>query len=122
MRPDHGHLLADDIGVQNIGTGVVTISPNGLNLDGASSSLTLAQTQGLAISTDATNYFTERGAANAAASFGGVSVKTADYTAVTGDCGIENGSCALPGSIRYLLRSTLYDRTSAPGVLMPFVL
>ena len=76
-----------NISVQNIGAGVVTISPNGLNLDGASSSLTLTQTQGLAISTDATNYFTERGAANAAASFGGVSVKTADYTAVAGDSG-----------------------------------
>ena len=76
-----------NIGVQNIGAGVVTISPNGLNLDGASSSLTLAQTQGLAISTDATNYFTERGAANAAASFGGVSIKTADYTPVAGDSG-----------------------------------
>ena len=76
-----------NISVQNIGAGVVTISPNGLNLDGAGSSLTLAQTQGIAISTDASNYFTERGAGSAAASFGGVSVKTADYTAVAGDGG-----------------------------------
>ena len=76
-----------NISVQNIGTGIVTISPNGLTIDGAGSSLTLAQTQGLAISTDATNYFSERGAINITPSLGGVSVKTADYTAVAGDTG-----------------------------------
>jgi hypothetical protein len=76
-----------NIAVRNIGSGGVTISPNGLNIDGAGSGVTLAQAQGLAISTDATNYLTERGAANAAASFNGVSVRTADYTAVTGDSG-----------------------------------
>ena len=50
-----------NIEVQNVGAGVLTISPNGLTLDGGSSSLTLAQSQGLYISTDGTNYFTERG-------------------------------------------------------------
>jgi hypothetical protein len=76
-----------NIGVQNIGTGNVTISPNGLTIDGAGSSLALAQTQGLAISTDATNYFTERGAINITPSLGGASVKTADYTVAAGDTG-----------------------------------
>ena len=76
-----------NIGVQNIGVGTVTVSPNGRNMDGSVSSLTLAQTQGLAISTDATNYFSERGVGSTAASFGGVSVKTGDYTAVAGDSG-----------------------------------
>jgi hypothetical protein len=76
-----------NISVQNIGTGVVTISPNGLNVDGAASSLALSQAQGLALSTDATNYFTERGAVNVAPSIGGVAPKTGDYTAVAGDSG-----------------------------------
>lgn len=47
--------------IQNIGAGVLTISPNGLNLDGSTSSLTLSRNQGVFISTDGTNYFTERG-------------------------------------------------------------
>lgn len=45
----------------NIGTGALTISPNSLQLDNATSSLTLSQNQGISISTDGTNYFSERG-------------------------------------------------------------
>jgi hypothetical protein len=44
--------------VQNIGTGTLTVSPNGLLIDGSSSSLTLGQNQGLLIFTDGVNYFT----------------------------------------------------------------
>jgi hypothetical protein len=44
--------------VENVGAGVLTVSPNGLNLDGSSSSITLGQNQGTYISTDGTNYFT----------------------------------------------------------------
>jgi hypothetical protein len=50
-----------NIEVQNTGSGVLTVSPNGLALDGSSSSVRVAQTQGLYISTDGSNYFTERG-------------------------------------------------------------
>ena len=50
-----------NIGVQNIGTGIVTISPNGLNIDGSASSLTVPTNQGVYISTDGANYFSERG-------------------------------------------------------------
>jgi hypothetical protein len=50
-----------NIEVQNIGSGVLTVSPNGLTLDGSSASVTLSQTQGLYVSTDGSNYFTERG-------------------------------------------------------------
>jgi len=53
------------IAVQNVGAGVLTVSPNGLNLDGAAGSLTLNQNSGLVVYTDGTNYFTERGAATA---------------------------------------------------------
>lgn len=49
------------VDVQIIGTGGGSVSPNGLNLDGASSSLTLLAGQGCTIFTDGTNYFTERG-------------------------------------------------------------
>lgn len=74
------------IAVANIGTGVLTISPNGLDIDGAATSLTLNQGTGIDIFTDGTNYFTVRGAAGTVA-FGGVSAKTANYTAVAGDSG-----------------------------------
>ena len=50
-----------NIEVQNTGSGVLTVSPNGLTLDGSSASVTLSQTQGLYVSTDGSNYFTERG-------------------------------------------------------------
>ena len=49
------------ISVECIGSGGLTISPNSLNLDTASSNLVIAQNQGLVIYTDGMNYFTERG-------------------------------------------------------------
>jgi hypothetical protein len=49
------------IPVQNIGTGVLTISPNGLLIDGLPASITLGQNQGVAIFTDGSNYFTFHG-------------------------------------------------------------
>lgn len=47
--------------VQNIGIGLLTISPNSLNIDGSGSNLTVPVNQGLYISTDGTNYFSSRG-------------------------------------------------------------
>src|ERR1039458_734023 len=47
--------------VENIGAGVLTINPNGLNLDGSASNITLNQNQGCTISTDGSNYGTQRG-------------------------------------------------------------
>ena len=44
--------------VENIGAGTLTVSPNGLNLDGSASSITVGTNQGTYISTDGTNYFT----------------------------------------------------------------
>lgn len=48
--------------VANIGLGVLTIDPNGLNIDGVATAITLNQFSGLYITTDGTNYFTDRGA------------------------------------------------------------
>ncbi len=50
--------------IQNIGTGVLTVSRNGLNIDAVASDLTINQNQGVYLSTDGTNYFTERGMVN----------------------------------------------------------
>lgn len=47
--------------VQCVGTGGLTISPNGLNLDGVTSSLSLTLAEGIYIATDGTNYWTSRG-------------------------------------------------------------
>lgn len=47
--------------VANISSTNVTISRNSLLIDGAASNLTLLPSQGVYISTDGTNYFTERG-------------------------------------------------------------
>ena len=49
------------IDVENTGTGALTINPNGLDIDGSSSSLTLTQNQGIRIFSDGANYFTQRG-------------------------------------------------------------
>lgn len=72
------------INVENIGSGALTISPNGLNLDGGSASLILNQNQGCLIFTDGSNFFTVRGAGSSA---GGVNSQTVNYTAVRSDNG-----------------------------------
>lgn len=79
VPPDSGWWL----NVENIGTGVLTINPNGLNIDTLPGNLTLTQNQGMAIFTDGTNYFTFRGSS----AIGGVSVKTTNYAPVTSDSG-----------------------------------
>ncbi len=48
--------------VENVGAGILTVSRNGLNIDGAATNLTVYQNQGVIIFTDGTNYFTSRGA------------------------------------------------------------
>lgn len=47
--------------VQNINASDLTISRNGLNIDGAAANLTVKQSQGVSIWTDGTNYFSFRG-------------------------------------------------------------
>lgn len=53
--------------VQNIGTGTLTISPNGLSLDNSTSSLTVNAGQGVMIYSDGLNYYTMRGLSSAGA-------------------------------------------------------
>jgi hypothetical protein len=47
--------------VENNGSAMLTINPNGLNLDYTANSIILGPNQGLTIYSDGTNYFTERG-------------------------------------------------------------
>lgn len=47
--------------VECVGSGGLTISRNGLNIDGAASNVVLGQNQGIYLTSDGTNYFTERG-------------------------------------------------------------
>ena len=59
--PSYPQAANWSVTVQNIGAGTLTVNPNGLNIDGSASSLTVLQNQGLYISTDGSNYFTSRG-------------------------------------------------------------
>ena len=47
--------------VANIGAGLLTLNPNGPNLDGSASNITIAQGQGIYVTTDGTDYFSDRG-------------------------------------------------------------
>lgn len=80
----------------NIGSGVLTVDPNGLDLDGTLSTIGVTQHQGLSVFTDNTNYFSDRGMGGFV-SVGGVDVQTAAYTIVANDAGkivVYNGSVA----------------------------
>lgn len=47
--------------VANIGSGALTVTPNGLDLDGLASDITILKSAGRYVSTDSINYFSERG-------------------------------------------------------------
>lgn len=46
------------LGVLNVGTGALTVNPNGKNINAAAGSLPLSQNEGAVFSTDYSNYFT----------------------------------------------------------------
>jgi hypothetical protein len=69
---------------QNIGAGTLTVSPNGLDLDGSASSLSVTTGQGAVIFTDGTNYFTERGITSASAGVSSLNSETGAVTLVAG--------------------------------------
>lgn len=52
------------ISAANSGTGTVVLDPNGLDIDGSASTITLAGNQGMFIFTDGKNYFSVRGFAS----------------------------------------------------------
>jgi hypothetical protein len=72
-----------NIQVDNINASSLTISRNGLTIDGAASNLTLTQNQGVYITTDGTNYFTNRGVGSAGGG-GGTVTSIATTSPITG--------------------------------------
>src|SRR5215472_10779461 len=59
--PNPPPLSSFDISIENPTPGALSISPNGLLLDGSASSLSVSKNQGLYIATDGVNYYSERG-------------------------------------------------------------
>ncbi len=69
-----------NIFVQNTGSTNLDVDPNGLELDGVAAVLTLTPGQGIYVSTDGINYFTERGLGSGG---GSVSVYRQTFAAVS---------------------------------------
>lgn len=55
------------VAISNYGGGVVNVSPNGKNLDGSASSLSLTAGESVVVQTDGINYYTQRGISTAGA-------------------------------------------------------
>jgi len=62
--PNPPPLSSFDVSVENPTPGSVSISPNGLLIDGSAGNVTVVKGQGLFIATDGTNYYTQRGMAS----------------------------------------------------------
>lgn len=71
--------------IENLGAGTVTLTPASGTIDGASS-LTLSQNQGIALYSDGSNFFTQRGAASG----GGAGVSSLD--SITGAVSLVAGT------------------------------
>jgi hypothetical protein len=59
--PSGSAVSAWSVTIENTNATPLTVSPNGLTLDGSAASLTLSQYQSATIYTDGTNYFSQRG-------------------------------------------------------------
>jgi hypothetical protein len=101
------------IAVQDIGAGALTVSPNGLQLDGVSASLILVQGSGIVVYTDGTNYFTVRGIPYSGS--GSLMNYTGSYssssTYAVGSVALYNGKLylrqvATGGTVNAMLRNT----------------
>lgn len=80
--------------VSNLNGTNLTVSRNGLTIDGTAANLTLAQNQGAYITTDGINYFTQRGISAAAsfASLNGGTNTTSAFVVGTGSSMSTSGS------------------------------
>lgn len=101
--------------VENVGTGTLTISPNGLNLDGILSSLTVSQNQGVGIFWDGSNYWTFRGLGSG----GSVTItgtpSTGNLTKFSGSNSITNGDLSGDVTTSGTLATTLATVNSNVG-------
>jgi hypothetical protein len=92
------------VSFQNTGAGAVTLSPNGHNLDGSSSNLTLDFHDGLMIVTDGSNYFSIGGAG-----------RRATVTTGTTDClsNFNTGGCTNIGTTEAAFASSYTVKNGA---------
>jgi fibronectin-binding autotransporter adhesin len=100
------------VDIQNTGAGTVTVSRNGLNIDGAATNLTLTTTQGVHLVSDGANYFTQRGVGGAA---GAVSSVSGDGALITnsGSTGAVTLTLGTAAAHKYWGNPT--GSTAAPG-------
>ena len=75
------------VDIENTNATSLTISRNGLLIDGVAANISLTQNQGVRIFTDGTNYFTQRGMATGGGGVGAVNKQTTNYMAVLADAG-----------------------------------
>jgi hypothetical protein len=85
------------IGFQNVSTGSIIVSPNGLLLDGSASNLTLGVNQGVLVFTDGVNYFTERGMGTGSVTSVGLTVPS--WLTVAGSPIVGAGTLAVTATV-----------------------
>jgi hypothetical protein len=89
------------LSVQNIGTGTLTVSPNGLDLDYSAASVALTTAQGLQIYGNGTGYFSMRGLGTGGGGGGGTgafNMLTVSGTSYFGTLGTQGTIHALDAS------------------------
>ena len=98
-----------------IGTGTCTIARNGLNIDGAASNVTLSQYQGITVSSDGSNYFTNRGMNNPVESFTSVTVSPSTATSYSNAGGTGDRHLLIQGYVAGSANSVLVDGVTTYG-------
>jgi hypothetical protein len=95
--------------IKNFGSGLVTIDPNGPNLDGSAATRTLTQGAGFEVSTDATDYWTF-------ANFGPAppTILSVPATANPGPFQIAHGLGRAPSAVSIVATSDGFIRLNAP--------
>lgn len=99
--------------VENRGTGSVTINPNGLNIDDSASNLTLSSNQGVFLTTDGTNYYTERGTGSGGGS--GVTSFTGDGILINNVSSTGNVTVSLGNATKYQFWGRNSGTTGTPN-------
>jgi len=85
--PNPPPLASFDVSIENPTPGSLSISPNGLLLDGSAGSLTVTKNQGLYIATDGVNYYSERGMGTGGGGGGGSTIPTVHDESLTDGLG-----------------------------------
>lgn len=105
------------ITTENVGTGTLTVNPNTLNLDDASSNLSLSTGQGVMVYTNGSGYYTMRGLAGSGGggtgTFSMLTVSSAAYFGTAGTAGCVNiGDATTPTAVN----SPICSLNTGPGL------